>query len=227
MGSSSTPAPARTAARGEHASLLRLFLTIPAAIIFPFSIVLVQPGFFDNVAETMGLTPRIGALAYFVSAAVTEEATKAAAINVADLRRTRFSWFWITFAVAGIVGLTEVGVKHLLFFGPNGYPDEFGPLAFANVRTVSGHIALSLICVVLSHATGGRLTAWFGAVAVAGVLHCLVNFGRGGMFGVPPGGPAAYIIGTWLLFVVVILLAFIWRKRFDWRVMDPALNHNL
>lgn len=197
---------------------MRLALAVPAALLFPSAIVLVRPDFFSMSAQALNMPPWSGALAFFIASATTEEAAKAAAIGVADLRRTLFSWFWVTVAIAGLVGLSEIALQHLLYFAHQGYPPQFGLLAFANMRTIAGHIALSLLCVALARMMGGSLWAWLGAIAVVGLLHSAVNFGRRGLFGALPGGPSLYLILTAVLFIAAIVLAYLCRRRLDWRL---------
>ena len=76
------------------------------------------------------------------------------------------------------------------------------------LRTVAGHIALSLVCVVLAR----QMRSWIGAVVIVGLLHAAVNYAR-----MQTGLSIPYLAGTGLLFAAVIVSAHIWRARFGWR----------
>ncbi|HYD72247.1 MAG TPA: hypothetical protein VEF55_03865 [Candidatus Binatia bacterium] len=189
------------AARPPRASLL---LAIVVLIALMAASTLLRPTYFMGSAEALGLATRFGAFAYFIAAATWEEAAKAAAIGVADLRRRRLSWFWIVVILAGAMGQIEVVFRIFVYADSIGASD----MALQGARTIAGHIALSLICVVLAR----QMRNWIGAVVVAGLLHAAINYGR-----MQTGFSIPYLAGTGLLFAGVIAGAYLWRAKFDWR----------
>ena len=198
MGSPDIPA----APRAPHAPLL--LAVIALIFIMVAKTMLLRPSYFMDGAEAVGMTTRFGAFAYFIAAATGEEAAKAAAIGVADLRRNRLSWFWIVVIVASTMGLIEFALRVAM------YADriEASVLALSGARTLAGHIALSLVCVVLAR----QMRSWIGAVVIVGLLHAAVNYAR-----MQTGLSIPYLAGTGLLFAAVIVSAYIWRARLGWR----------
>jgi hypothetical protein len=155
--------------RARHASLLWLSLAIIVLIVLTVATVpLLRPSYFMDGAEALGFTTRFGAFAAFIAAATSEEAAKAAAVGVANLRRSRFSWFWIAFIVAAAMGLIELVLRLFMYSERLGA----GMVALHGVRTVSAHIALSLLCVVLARG----MKNWIVPVAIVGLLHAGVNY---------------------------------------------------
>jgi hypothetical protein len=191
------------AARAGHAPLRLAGALLAAVVLPPLVVTLIHPGFFRSAALAVGLTPFVGAVAYLVATATAEEAAKALSIGVADLKRARLSWFWLTTACAGLMGLVEAALRSLSHLDLDGLF-----LVAAGIRTTSGHVALSMVCLAAARATGN----WVVAVALAGVLHALVNWG-----GMSTWSLALYDYLTFAAFIVVIGLAFAWRARLDWR----------
>lgn len=183
---------------------------------------LLPPALFLELGAYFGAPAQAVALSFLFGQAIAEEATKAVGIGLANLRRSFFSWFTLTTTTAGFMGLVE---RFLLAMNwrPDGGNLNDVALLLIDARSVIGHIALSLVCVMTARALHGRLQGWAAGVLIAGFLHGLTNI-------LPRQLPSelraelpllAPIVSA-IVFMTIIAIAFALRRNFDWRTADAG-----
>lgn len=183
------------------------------------------PGNVWAVTDPLGMSRRTAALAFFLLAALSEELAKAAGVAVSAPQRSRLSWFWLVIVVAGGFGALERLLMVMNYFPPPGQRMSDAVLLAISVRGVLGHVALSLLCVTIARLAGRGVPGWLLGAAAAGAAHGLLNIApmylrlevERGMVSLPEMASGA-------LFAAFIALAYLLRRRLDWRVTAPAAD---
>jgi|CXWL01.1.fsa_nt_gi RsiW-degrading membrane proteinase PrsW (M82 family) len=179
-------------------------------------VLVLHPGVLSLAGDTIGVSRFIAALFWLFAAGIAEETGKACGIALSRPAASRFSWFWLTAATAGVFGLLERWGLTV-----NRVPDGISPLAglLFDIRGVVGHIALSMVCVATARMAGGRLKGWAIGIFVAGLLHGLSNFvPRRLPMEIRNDYPFAAPIVSGVIFLAIILAAYVYRRRLDWRI---------
>lgn len=178
------------------------------------------PSFFFAAGDALGASRSLTALLSFISAAIGEEAAKACGIAIASPGRSRFTWFWLTAATAGTMGALE-----RLGLAMNRAPNNaLSPTAefFFDARGVAGHVALSLICMMLTKISGGGVKGWTLGILGAGALHAFFNLAPKYLpMEIRNYHPFVAPVVSGGVFIAIIVFAFVYRHRLDWRLLAP------